>query len=116
MAAGAAPMMVAASDHGGMPSAAVARLISSRPMPHHPTRSEPLLAIAIRNPDWDRDHPAAPDLERLLAGPAGVACVAPDADVRVLIVISGAPAEIRAAVRRLHAGALPAGVCRVPLR
>jgi hypothetical protein len=77
---------------------------------------EPLLAFAVRDPRWDRTHPAAADLELLLGGAPGVAGVAARADVRVWIVFSGAPPHVRAAARRLYAGPLPNGICRVPLR
>jgi hypothetical protein len=85
-------------------------------MPDRPMPLEPLLAFAVRDPRWDRSHPAAADLELLLGGAPGVAGVASDADTRVWIVFSGAPPHVRAAAQRLYAGPLPNGISRVRLR
>lgn len=84
-------------------------------MSHPFSASEPLLAVAVRK-RWDDHHPAAPDLETLVAGAPGVVALCASPDVRVWIVFSGAPAAVRAAARRLMAGPLPDQVWRVPMR
>ena len=84
-------------------------------MSHPFSASEPLLAFAVRR-RWDRDHPAAPDLDLLVSGARGVVALCAAPDIRVWIVFSGAPAAVRAAARRLSANPLPPHVWRVPMR
>ena len=76
-------------------------------------RVDPIMALVIRDLGWPPNHPAAADLDLLMAEPPGVIALQPAVDMRIWIVLDGCPRGVREATRRLSASPLPRGVTRI---